>query len=110
VGRVLVAAHGWEPAVEPRLDWGEEPALRLELLRHADEISITREELEKPSETAESSVEALELALPPVARALAAYPGADANGLRLHAARLIDEEGYGVLTGAYLIGSARRLA
>jgi SAM-dependent methyltransferase len=110
VGRLLEASTGWEPAVEARLDWGDEPVLRMALLDHADpdSIAIERHELNEPWSAPYAAVEAAERALPPMARALAAYPGADANGLRAHAARLVGEEGEGTLTGAWLQAVARR--
>jgi SAM-dependent methyltransferase len=108
VGRLLEAATGWEPAVQPRLDWGDEAVMQMALLDHADEIEITRHELNEPWSSPEAAVEAAERALPPVAAALSAFPGADANGLRAHAARLVAEEGQGELTGAWLLAVARR--
>jgi SAM-dependent methyltransferase len=110
VGRLLEAAAGWEPAVQPRLDWGDEAVLRLALLDHADpdSIVIERHELAEPWSAPDAAVEAAERALPPVAQALAAYPGADANGLRAHAARLVAEESEDTLTGVWLQAVARR--
>jgi hypothetical protein len=108
VGRVLQAAAGWEPAVDPRLDWGDEAMLRMTLVDQADGVEVTRHELAEPWSSPEAAVGAMERALPPVARALAAFPGADANALRAHAARLVAEEGEGMVTGAYLLGIARR--
>lgn len=110
VGRLLQAATGWEPAVQARLDWGDEPVMRMALLDHADpdSIEITQHDLAEPWSSPEAAVEAAERALPPVATALSAYPGADANGLRAHAARLVAEEAEYDLTGAYLLAVARR--
>lgn len=110
VGRLLEAAAGWEPAVQPRLDWGDEPVLRMALLDHAeaDSIEIERHQLAEPWSAPAAAVQAAERALPPVAAALSAYPGADANGLRAHAERLVAEESEDALTGAWLQAVARR--
>jgi SAM-dependent methyltransferase len=110
VGRLLQAATGWEPSVQPRLDWGDEPVMRMALLDHADgeSIDITQHELAEPWSSPAAAAEAAERALPPVATALSAYPGADANGLRAHAARLVAEEAEREMTGAYLLAVARR--
>ena len=110
VGRLLQAASGWEPAVQPRLDWGDEAVMRMALLDHADpdSIDMTRHELAEPWSSPKAAAEAAERALPPVAAALSAHPGADANGLRAHAVRLIAEESERELTGAYLLAVARR--
>jgi SAM-dependent methyltransferase len=108
VGRLLEAATGWEPSVQTRLDWGDEPVLQLALLDHAEDIRIERIELHEPWSSPEAAAEAAERALPPVARALSAYPGADANALRAHAVRLVAEEGEGEVTGAWLLAVARR--
>jgi hypothetical protein len=99
---------GWDPAVDPRLDWGDDAMLRMTLVDHADGVEVTRHELAEPWSSPEAAVRAMERALPPVARGLAAFPGADANALRAHAARLVAEEGEGTVTGAYLLGVARR--
>jgi SAM-dependent methyltransferase len=108
VGRLLEAATGWEPSVQSRLDWGDEPVLQLALLDHAQDIRIERVELREPWSSPQAAAEAAERALPPVARALSAYPGADANALRAHAVRLIAEEGEGEVTGAWLLAVAKR--
>ena len=111
VGRVLAAAKGWEPGVDPRLEWGDEAMLRIALAAHADEIDIAHEPLAQAWSSPEAAVTALERALPPVGAALAGFPGADANGLRADAARLVVEEGgRDVLTGAYLVARARKRA
>jgi hypothetical protein len=75
---------------------------------HAEEVEVTRHELAEPWSSASAAAEAAERALPPVAAALRAYPGADANALRAHAARLVAEEGERELTGAWLQAVARR--
>ena len=56
-----------EPAVEPRLDWGDEAVLRLALLDDADpdSIVIKRHELAEPWSSPEAAAEAAERALPP---------------------------------------------
>ena len=54
--------------------------------------------------TPEAAAAAAERALPPVAAALASFPGADANGLRAHAARLLGADP----GGRYLVTVARR--
>jgi SAM-dependent methyltransferase len=100
VGDVLQASTTWDPEVDSRLAWGYEPRLRTELEREGEEAEVVRRALAEPGVTAAD----LERALPPVAEALAAFPGADANGLRAHAARLLAEH---TLTGAYLVGTAR---
>ena len=89
IGALLRAAANWDPEIDTRLAWGEEARMREELEPLAGAISIhTRDVVAVVDEPAVAA----ERALPPVAAALSAFPGADANGLRAHAARLLGDQ------------------
>jgi SAM-dependent methyltransferase len=103
IGRVLQAVTDWDPEVDTRLAWGEEDRLREELEPFAEEVVIEARDLRLDAIGAQTAAVAAERALPPVAAALAAFPGADANGLRAHAARLLGDSP----DGAYLMALAR---
>jgi SAM-dependent methyltransferase len=88
IGALLRAVADWDPEVDTRLAWGEEGRLREELEPLADAISIHARDVVG---TGVEPAAAAERALPPVAAALASFPGADANGLRAHAARVLGD-------------------
>src|SRR4051794_13293245 len=91
IGRLLEAVVDWDPEVDTRLAWGEETRLRAELEPLAGDLAFETRDVALQDRTPEGAAAAAERALPPVAAALAAFPGADANGLRAHAARLLGE-------------------
>ncbi|TMK26283.1 MAG: class I SAM-dependent methyltransferase, partial [Actinobacteria bacterium] len=78
VGRLLRAVVSWDPEIDTRLAWGEPARLREELDALAETVAIHVHDVELAGATAADA----ERALPPVAAALSAFPGADANGLR----------------------------
>src|SRR5439155_2550907 len=104
IGRLLQAVADWDPEVDTRLAWGEEGRLREELAPHTDQVSVAVRDIVTHHASPEAAAAAAERALPPVAAALASFPGADANGLRAHAARLLGADP----DGRYLITLARR--
>src|SRR3954469_4404033 len=91
IGQVLRAVVDWDPEVDTRLAWGEEARLRAELDDYAGDLVFETRDVVVQDLTPEEAAAAAERALPPVAAALAAFPGADANGLRAHAVRLLGE-------------------
>ena len=104
VGQLLAAVTAWDPEVDTRLAWAEESRLRAELDAYAGDLVFETRDVVAEFGLAERAAAAAERALPPVAAALAAFPGADANGLRAHAARLLGERP----DGRYLITLGRR--
>jgi SAM-dependent methyltransferase len=100
IGRLLQAVADWDPEVDTRLAWGEEGRLREELAPLASAVTVVARDVVAHGLTAQAA----ERALPPVAAALASFPGADANGLRAHAARLLGADP----GGRYLVTVARR--
>src|SRR3954469_22507495 len=104
IGQVLRAVVDWDPEVDTRLAWGEEARLRAELDDYAGDLVFETRDVVVQDLTPEEAAAAAERALPPVAAALAAFPGADANGLRAHAARLLGERP----DGRFLITLGRR--
>ena len=110
VGRLLSAASDWDPALPPTLTWSSEGQVRTRLEVHADEITFSHCEVECEFLSAPAAAAGLERALPPVAAALAGFPGADGNGLRAHAARLVEEEGGPSVRGRALLAAARKRA
>src|SRR3954452_3520166 len=91
IGQVLRAVVDWDPEVDTRLAWGEEARLRAELDDYAGDLVVETRDVAVQDLPPEEAAAAAERSLPPVAAALAAFPGADANGLRAHAARLLGE-------------------
>src|SRR3954447_7266901 len=104
IGQVLRAVVDWDPEVDTRLAWGEEARLRAELDDYAGDLVFETRDVAVQDLTPEEAAAAAERALPPVAAALAAFPGADANGLRAHAARLLGERP----DGRFLVTLGRR--
>jgi hypothetical protein len=109
VGRLLSAAGDWDPELPPALSWGVEERVRLELGLYAADVRFEHCPVEAQFVSPAAAAAALERALPPVAAALAGFPGADGNGLRDHAARLVEEEDGTTVRGRALITVARRM-
>jgi SAM-dependent methyltransferase len=91
IGGLLKAVETWDPQVDARLDWGDGERLCTELKPFATDVAISEHDVYVDAVDAEAAAALAERALPPMAAALAGYPGADANGLRAHAARLLGD-------------------
>src|SRR5204862_2320679 len=88
---LLATIPGWDPDADPRLEWGDADHLRGELAAYAEGVAVSAHEVHVDAVDAQAAAALAERALPPMAAALAGYPGADANGLRAHAARLLGD-------------------
>jgi SAM-dependent methyltransferase len=91
IGSLLATIPGWDPDADPRLEWGDADHLRGELAAYAEGVAVSAHEVHVDAVDAQAAAALAERALPPMAAALAGYPGADANGLRAHAARLLGD-------------------
>jgi SAM-dependent methyltransferase len=110
VGRLMQASIDWDPGLPPPQTWGLDERMSLELETHGDHVEIDHLDVEADYDSPERAAAALERALPPLRAALAGFPGADGNGLRAHAVRLVQQEAPQQVTGRVLLALARKRA